>query len=273
MNLSPEQKKLTYGALAAVAKGRVVLLKYWGHLQKVEEKFKAGLVSEADKESEEVIKKALDQEFPGYDFLGEETWFSTEDESILKTSKKPRWILDPLDGTTNYIHQFPIYCISLGLELNGEIVLGIIDVPALNETYVAVKGAGAYVNGQPIKVSSTEKLSQALIATGFFADDEALIAKQIKIFSSLVRSSRGVRRAGAAAYDLTQVARGVFDAFWEENLKPWDTAAGLLLVQEAGGTVTTYNGGKYNPYEKTILATNRNLNAAIVNEITNSCEK
>jgi myo-inositol-1(or 4)-monophosphatase len=146
--------------------------------------------------------------------------------------------------------------------------LGLIDLPILNETYVAVRGKGAWVNGKPLHVSATESVEDSLLATGFFGDHEENLQEQLKIFSQIVRRSRGIRRGGSAAYDLTQVARGVFDAFWEKDLKPWDTAAGMLLVTEAGGKISTYRGQKYDPYRKTMLATNQKLHLPLQQLIT-----
>jgi len=260
MQISSEQKKMwLYESIKACRQGREVLLHYFGQLKNVQEKHMAGLVSEADKESEKAIKAHLDRVFPGYEFLGEESYFEGNQPSMTTAHSQPRWILDPLDGTTNYIHQFPIFCISLGLEVNGEIQAAVIDVPILHETYTATKEGGAFVNGQPLRVSNTSEIHKSLLATGFFAEDEAALNEQLEYFSRIVREARGVRRPGAAAYDLAQVARGVFDGFWEKNLKPWDSAAGLLLVREAGGQVCTYQGQEYNPYDISIVAANKKL--------------
>lgn len=256
-------------AIKAVSLGRAVLLNYFGNLEHIEEKFQAGLVSEADKESERVIAEHLKKNFPTIDFLGEES-FAASSTPGAKVQWKPagpegRWILDPLDGTTNYIHRFPIFCISLALEINGQIQLAVIDVPILNETYTAIRGEGAFVNGRPLKVSKNSSLRNALLATGFVAEHENVIAEQLNVFSEMVRTCRGVRRPGAAAYDLTQVARGVFDGYWERNIQPWDAAAGILLVEEAGGIVETYRGEKYTPYKNSIVAGS----ADVVHEIQN----
>ena len=252
---------------ASVSLGREVLLNYFGNLEHVEEKFQAGLVSEADKESERVIAEHLKKKFPEFEFLGEETFAAmnapgSKVEAVPAT-KIGRWIVDPLDGTTNYIHRFPIFCISLGLEIDGKIQLAVIDVPMLNETYTAIRGQGAFVNGRRLKVGTASSLDKAFLATGFVAEHEHIIAEQLKIFGEMVRECRGVRRPGAAAYDLAQVARGVFDGYWERNIQPWDAAAGILLVEEAGGVVETYRGEKYHPYKNSIVAGN----AAVVKEI------
>ena len=240
-------------ALKAARLWREVLFGYAGKLKSVEKKHLAGWVSEADKESERVIFQFLKENFPGEILLGEE---SAQDVHKLPTSTEGRWILDPLDGTTNYIHGFPAYAVSLGFEYRGEILVGVVDLPALGEVYCAAKGMGAWVNGNPIHVSKTEKLDEALLATGFFGEIESQLQDQIRIFSKIVGISRGIRRAGAAAYDLCLVARGVFDAYWEKGLQPWDAAAGQLIVTEAGGILTTYEGKAFQPFELSLIAGN-----------------
>jgi myo-inositol-1(or 4)-monophosphatase len=246
-------------AIKAVSLGREVLLSYFGNLEHIEEKFQAGLVSEADKESERVIAEYLKKNFPDIEFLGEESYAAGSKVQWQTAGAKGRWILDPLDGTTNYIHRFPIFCISLGLEIDGEIQIAVIDVPMLNETYTAIRGRGAFVNGKPLKISANTDLKKALLATGFVAEHEHVISEQLKIFDDIVRKCRGVRRPGAAAYDLALVARGVFDGYWERNIQPWDAAAGILLVREAGGEVITYRGDRYNPYKNSIIVGNPGL--------------
>jgi myo-inositol-1(or 4)-monophosphatase len=240
--------------LKACKLGREVLLQYIGNLQHIEEKFQAGLVSEADKESERVISEHLRKNFPSIEFLGEESSFEGAKVQLSKAGPQGRWVVDPLDGTTNYIHQFPIFCISLALEINGEIQVAVIDCPKMGETYTAIKGRGAFVNGKSLKVSGPKKLNDAFLSTGFVADKKYIIEEQLRIFSDVVYKCRAVRRPGAAAYDLALIARGVFDGYWERNLQPWDSAAGLLLVEEAGGKVVSYRGNRYNPYMNSIVA-------------------
>jgi myo-inositol-1(or 4)-monophosphatase len=251
-----------YKAIKAARLGREVLMHYFGRLEHIEEKFQAGLVSEADKESEKAIFDYLRKNFPEDEFVGEE---STQDSTKIPPAKtKGRWIVDPLDGTTNYIHRFPIFCVSIGYEYMGKIQLAVIDVPMLGEVYTAIRGQGAYVNGRKIQVSQTKTIKDSLLATGFFGDNEAQLQEQLKIFPQITRECRGVRRAGAAAYDLAQVARGVFDGYWEKGIKAWDSAAGILLVEEAGGKVCTYRGAPYDPYKKSIIATNSYLSSILV---------
>ncbi len=243
-------------ATKAGLESRQILLDYFGKLEKVEKKHMAGLVTEADKASEKHIIECLKP--LKVDVVGEEGQFGDESQSLF-TEGQTRWLVDPLDGTTNYVHGFPIFCISIALEVDGEVQVALVDVPVLRKTYTAIKGQGTFCNGQPIQVSSRSQLSDSLASTGFFAENKEALSKQLQIFTSLVSQCRGVRRPGAAAFDLCMVAEGVFDLFWEENLKPWDTAAGLLLVQEAGGQVTTYDGKRYTPEKKNILATNSKI--------------
>jgi myo-inositol-1(or 4)-monophosphatase len=253
-----------YKALKAARLGREVLMHYFGRLEHIEEKFQAGLVSEADKESERVIFEYLRKNFPDDEFVGEE---STADASKIPPAKaKGRWIVDPLDGTTNYVHRFPVFCVSIGYEYEGRMQAAVIDVPMLGEVYSAIRGQGSHVNGRRMQVSSAATLHDSLLATGFFADDEAQLQEQLKILPKVIRESRGVRRAGAAAYDLAQVARGVFDGYWEKGIKPWDSAAGILLVEEAGGRVCTYRGNDYTPYKKSIIAANPQIAEILVRE-------
>ncbi len=256
-------------AVSAVAIGRACLLGYFGKISQIESKEKAGLVSEADRNCEELMKVELARLCPDIDFLGEESSYLSN-QLIFLPSKKARWILDPLDGTTNFVHQFPIFCISLALEIDGQIEIGIIDVPMFNQTWTAVRGEGAYCNGKKISVSKTVEFSDALLATGFFAEDPKNLEEQIRIFSHFVRLARGIRRPGAAAYDLAMVSSGIFDLFWEKNLKPWDTAAGKILVEEAGGVLKTYEGQNYSPFDKTVVAGNPVLVEKFLKQLSQS---
>jgi len=255
-----------YKAIKAARLGREVLLHYFGRLEHIEEKFQAGLVSEADKESEKAIFNYLKKNFPDDEFVGEES--TLDSTKILPAQAKGRWIVDPLDGTTNYIHRFPIFCVSIGYEYLGRIQVAVIDMPMLGEVYTAIRGRGAFVNGRSLQTSATTTIKDSLLATGFVAEHEDQIQEQLRVFGDVVRKCRGVRRAGAAAYDLTQVARGVFDGYWERGIKPWDSAAGILMVEEAGGRVTTYRGKEYTPYKNSIIATNAHLAPLLIKEFT-----
>lgn len=172
-----------------------------------------------------------------------------------------------MDGTTNYVHGFPVFCISIGLEVNGELQVGVVDVPILNTTYTAAKGKGAFCNGKKLQTSKKTKISESLLATGFNSLRKKELIDQLKIFARLIAKARGLRRAGSAAYDLCLVAEGVFDSFWEYNLKPWDTAAGALLVREAGGCVTNYSGEEFQLHHPSLVASGARLHPVILKEI------
>ena len=259
--------KIHLVALEACEKGREILLDYFGRLSQVSEKENSGLVSEADVTSEEIISQHLKANFPDFSVLGEESSFAQGVDLTKSLPDGAQWILDPLDGTTNYIHGFYAYCISLALEYKGEIVYGIVDVPALQTTYYAKKGQGAFKNNQPIKVSPRNTLEEALIVTGFSSKKEIRI-RQIKEISPFLQRVRGLRRTGSAAYDLCLVSEGVFDAYWEEDLNSWDVAAGALLVQEAGGHVSNFTGENFDPHRKEIVAATTGIYQEVVNLLT-----
>lgn len=258
---------------SAVKQGRKILLDYFGHLTRVTEKYQAGLVSEADVASEKAIVNSLLSYFPHHKIVGEEQSSDNMNQSPgVIESEIPTWIIDPLDGTTNYVFGFHVFCISVGLQFRGEMLVGIVDMPKLDQTYYATKGGGAFVRekgkDRKLSVSQRKSLSESLLATGFSPYDEDVLIEQMQIFSKLIRETRGIRRAGAAAYDLCQVAEGIFDGFWEKNLSPWDTAAGLLLVREAGGIVTNYAGQPYSVQMNSILASNPNIHSAMTSTLS-----
>ena len=254
-------------ARQAAQKARHVLLEHFGKLTQVETKLQAGLVSEADRAAELSIKTNLKNAFSDYGFLGEEEAYSNPNQLNID-DKNGVWVVDPLDGTTNYIHQFPIFCVSIALVKNRQPVVGVIDVPILNDTYWSCRGQGSYKNGMKIQVSRTEYLSQCLASTGFNAENESLLVEQLDIYSKVIRKIRGIRRPGSAAFDLCMVASGVYDFFWEHGLSPWDVAAGQLLVEEAGGANSTVEGLAYNPWQKSILSSNGLVHKDIVKIIT-----
>ncbi len=240
-------------AQSAAIKSRKILLDYFGKLKNIEKKHMAGLVTEADRLSEQAIVEVL-KPF-GVQITGEEGSFESSKEELFKEGQT-RWLIDPLDGTTNYVHGFPIFCTSIALQVNGVVQLGLIDVPMLDRVYSSIRGQGVFCNGEKLSVSETKSLEDSLASTGFFSENKEALKRQLNFFTKMVDTCRGVRRAGAAAFDLCMVAEGVFDLFWEEGLQPWDTAAGLLFVEEAGGQLSTYDGEPYTPEKKNILATN-----------------
>lgn len=207
------------------------------------------LVTEVDRACEDLIVAQIRRQFPTHSFLAEENQYPGGDPSW-------RWIIDPLDGTTNYAHGFPWFCVSIALEREGEVVAGVVYHCMMDELFSAVKGRGACVNGRPIRVSQRAPLKQSLIATGFPYDVARDNENNFTHFIELQLAARGVRRAGAAALDLACVAAGRLEGYWELKLKPWDVAAGSLLVAEAGGKVTNHAGEPYSVYDHRILATN-----------------
>ncbi len=249
-------------AFEAADRGREILLKHFGNLSRVSEKLRAGLVSEADVESEKAIAAVLKKHFPDSKFMGEESGLDQKPgaDDLL-------WIVDPLDGTTNYVHEFPIFCISIALKIGKTLEVGVVDVPMLSIRYFGVRGKGAFRNDTQIHISQRQDLRDSLLATGFNVHASDDLRAQVDIFGDLIEKSRGIRRAGAAAYDLCLVAQGSFDGFWEKNLSPWDTAAGTLLVRESGGLVTNYEGHPYDPGMDDIVAASPSIHPEIMKTI------
>jgi len=216
------------------------------------------LVTEADHASEKAIFKVIQQNHPDHFILSEET-------GSLPTQSNIKWIIDPIDGTINFANGIPICCVSIGVEENGEMIMGAVYNPFMNELFFAEKGKGAFLNDQPIKVSSKNDLLTSCLVTGFpyqYLDTEN---GPLQIFEKLIRKSIPVRRLGSAALDLCWTAAGRFDGFYEHKLQAWDSAAGFLIVQEAGGTVTDLKGNKYNPYQPGIIASNGQIHDQLLN--------
>lgn len=235
----------------AVFEAGDILLKYFGEIERIDKKGEVDLLTVADKESENKIIEIIKAEFPSHQILAEESG-----QSVKSVNERYRWIIDPLDGTTNYAHKFPVFAVSIGVEFKGEIVLGGVYNPCSKEYFVAEKESGATLNGNPIKVSQTSSLDRSLIVTGFPYDRRSHADYYLRYYKEFMMRTHGVRRVGAAALDLCFVAAGRMDGFWEEKLHPWDTAAGYLIVIEAGGRVTDFWGQPYSPFKKQILATN-----------------
>ena len=230
---------------------------------KVWYKGEINLVTETDLLSETLITERIRRSFPGHDIL-------TEESPETRNGSRFRWIIDPLDGTTNYSHGYPIFCISIALEVEGEILLGAVYNPMLKELFVAEKGGGASLNGSRLSVSRTANLNKGLLATGFPYDLRKDRNNNMNYFKALAISAQAVRRSGAAALDLAYLAAGRFDGFWELKLMPWDTAAGWLLVTEAGGVVTDLCGGPYGLLCPHILAGNGFINGELLRVIANT---
>ncbi len=252
-------------AIKASRIGGGILNNLFGRVKNIVKKGEIDLVTEADIRAEMEIINIISEAFPNDHILAEE---GGEKENASHHSKRT-WLIDPLDGTTNFAHGFPFFAVSLALEERGELVLGVVYLPHMDELFCATKGGGAFLNQRPISVSRVEKIDEALVATGFPYDIHTKYRSVLDLFQKVIVKAQGVRRPGSAAIDLCYVAAGRFDAFWEEGLKPWDTAAGALIVREAGGRVTTYQGGPYDPYQSTIVASNSLLHQTML-DIINS---
>jgi myo-inositol-1(or 4)-monophosphatase len=207
------------------------------------------LVTEVDRYCEKLVVERLRRDFPGCDILAEENTYASVGSSF-------KWIIDPLDGTTNFAHGFPWFCVSIALEIDGEIKLGVLYHPVMDELFTVIKGEGSRLNGEVIRVSGNRPLRNTLLATGFPYDRTRENENNFENFVNFQLSARGVRRAGSAALDLAYVAAGRLDGYWESKINPWDVAAGALLVEEAGGRVSGYSGRPYSVYERHILASN-----------------
>lgn len=207
------------------------------------------LVTHFDKRSQDLIFRRLSAAFPGHGFLAEEGL-------SLQGTSECRWIIDPIDGTTNFAHTFPVFCVSIALEQKGEIVLGVVYDPMRDELFEAVRGYGAFRNGARVRVSDIPELGKALLATGFPYDVRTSSFNNVREFNAFIVRAQAIRRCGSAALDLCYVACGRFDGFWELKLKPWDVAAGALIVEEAGGTVSDFDGGPFDSSAERALASN-----------------
>jgi len=237
-------------ALAVATEAGAVLLQHLALPREIAEKSqRADLVTDADRASERLIVERLKSAYPAATILAEES-------GELAGSAHERWIVDPLDGTTNFAHGYPLFCISIAYEAGGELVAGVVHAPAMRETFAALRGEGATCNGKTIAVSTIARLADALTCTGFRPAD---YDRNGRAFEAVSRRAQGVRRDGSAALDLAYVACGRFDGFWELDLRPWDVAAGTLLVREAGGTVTQTDGSDARLDAGSILATNGRL--------------
>lgn len=218
------------------------------------------LVTEIDKRCEAAIIAIIEKDFSDYEILSEEI-------GAIKRSSDYKWIIDPIDGTVNYAHGLPICCVSIGIEKSGEIIIGAVYNPFLEELYLAEKGKGATCNNEPISVSENDQLDTAFLVTGFPYVWKGAGKDPIRVFERLVRKGLPVRRLGSAALDLCWVASGKFDGFWEHHLNAWDSAAGFLIVEEAGGRVTDFEGNRYSPYQSQLLATNGKIHEQLLNTI------
>jgi len=243
-------------AEAVAREAGALLRERFGTRLDVRHKGRINLVTEVDLLAEQCIRRQIQAHFPDHSILAEE-------EGLTETASAFRWIVDPLDGTTNYAHGYPFFSVAIAVEQHGEIIVGVVYDPLRNELFSAAKGQGAYCNGQPLHVSDVTSLDQALLVTGFPYNVKSSLQKNLDHFSAFLDVAQAIRRDGSAALDLAYVAAGRFDGFWELNLAPWDMAAGSLLVTEAGGQVTAFGGQAFSPYVPEIVASNGHIHAAM----------
>jgi myo-inositol-1(or 4)-monophosphatase len=236
--------------IEAVRAGAEELKKYFNTDFKISHKEGINnLVTEADHASEAAILKIIKRDFPGHQTLAEETGEFIRDSNY-------KWIIDPIDGTVNFAHGIPLCCVVIAVEKDGEIIMSAVYAPVLNEFYFAEKGCGATLNDRPISVSDEESVLKSCLVTGFPYTYINMPNGPLDVFGRLIRNGVPVRRLGSAAIDLCWVACGRFDGFYEHKLEAWDSAAGYLIVEEAGGRVTDFKGNKFSPYQPHLLATN-----------------
>ena len=240
-------------ALAAAKAGAEVILKYHGKSFKVGKKGEINLVTEVDEKAQKAIMKVIRKYFPKDALLAEEGDFAT-------TATAPRrWVIDPIDGTTNFAHSYPVFCVSIAFELNGEIVCGVIHDPTRKEVFTAIKGKGAFLNKKRLKVTNRSILRECLLVTGFPYDLDNPEYNNVPYFLHFIRKGQAVRRDGSAALNLAYVAAGRFDGFWELSLNRWDYAAGILLITEAGGIVKHLSGRELKMSDQAVIASGPNV--------------
>jgi len=252
-----EMKRIREVALRAAKKAGKILKKSREGEVTVSYKGDLNLVTNVDHLSEETIVAMVNRHFPDHQILAEEGHDRTEPSPY-------RWIIDPLDGTTNYSHRFPFFCVSIAVEIKGKVHLGIVFDPIRNELFFAEKNQGASLNEKPIRVSSVSRLDKSLLVTGFAYDIRTDPTNNFNHFTNFSMKAQGVRRTGSAALDLCYVASGRFDGFWELKLHAWDTAAGSLILTEAGGKLSDFSGKPYSIYDSELLASNGKIHREMI---------
>jgi myo-inositol-1(or 4)-monophosphatase len=244
-------------AITAASAAGDLLREHFSATHQIRHKGPADLVTEMDQQAEDLIARILQEAFPSYGLIGEEGGEHPAPDN-------PRWLVDPLDGTSNYVRGYPFFAVSIALERDDEIAVGVVYNPILDELFATERGRGATLNGRPIHVSTTVNLGDSLLASGFPYDAWTSEADNGQEWHRFLKCALSLRADGAAALDLCHVAMGRIDGYWELDLEPWDMAAGALIVQEAGGIVTRVNGVAYSPYGRSVLASNGHLHAEML---------
>lgn len=247
-------------AREAALRAGTLLRENAGRPREISYKGEINLVTEMDRRSERAVVEVLRAAFPDHGILAEE-------EARIEGVSSYRWVIDPLDGTTNYAHGYPNFAVSIALERSDEVIAGVVYDPLRDELFSAEKGAGAALNGRPIRVSAADSLIRSLLATGFPYDRAMSEKNNLNYFRELLMASQEVRRSGSASLDLCSVAAGRLDGYWELKLHPWDVAAGSLIVREAGGMVSDFSGTRFSIHDKEILASNGRIHAQMLSVI------
>lgn len=252
-----DAERIRQVGIAAAYRAGEILKKHFGNLEMVKKKGAIDLVTEADLESEKAIIEEIRSAFPDHSILAEENGF-------LEAGTEHCWIIDPLDGTTNFAHNLGIFSVSIAFSYRNETTVGIVFNPINGELFTATKGQGARLNNGSIRTSSTATTKESLLVTGFPYNLHSIIKDLMKRFENSLNAAQGIRRLGSAALDLCYVACGRFDGFWEENLNPWDTAAGVLIAKEAGGKVTDFRNRPFQVGMNQVLATNGHIHSEMI---------
>jgi myo-inositol-1(or 4)-monophosphatase len=257
--VSQVEQRLNTAKTVAFDAGKL-LMRHWGNLSGYDHKGKVNLVSAADRESEALVTVAIVNRYPDDAILGEETGERPGTSGF-------RWVIDPLDGTTNFVHSHPTFAVCIALEYAQKTVAGVVYLPATRELFFARQDGGAFGPGGPIACSATSDLDLSLLGTGLPYRRREILDILMEDWRRAISSAQGLRRMGAAAVDLVYLACGRTDGYWERELKPWDTAAGTIIVEEAGGVVTDFSGGPYSPYEDEIAASNGHIHAQLLKSL------
>ncbi len=261
----PSFNSFTNLAVEAALEAGNILKRYYGKSFQISYKGERNPVTQADLESERLIKDIIAQRFPRHEILAEETYHSNPKDYL--DYQGYLWLVDPLDGTVNFKRGIPVFAVSIALMYRGRVVSGVVYAPILDELFLAEERSGAYFNDRQIWVSDTVTLDRAVLATGFPYDLAVEPDLHVARFERFCLATEAIRRLGAAALDMAYVAAGRLDGFWEAKLSPWDTAAGWLLVLEAGGKVTDYEGNEFNPFMKSVVASNGKIHEAMLEVI------
>jgi len=250
-------KKYLDAAIDAARIAGRIQMESWGKKHEISHKGAADLVTEIDLRCEKSVIESISGQFPDHSFLAEEGGETNPGSDHL-------WIIDPLDGTTNYAHDYPRFCVSIALSIKGSVVAGAVYSAVNDELFVAIRGEGSFLNGVPIHVSEVGEVENSLICTGFSYDKQKRMGEEIEAFMKILPEAQAVRRDGCAAMDLCYVACGRYDGYWELSLNPWDVAAGILIIEEAGGKVTDLKGEKPDLWGQEFLGTNKFIHTEMI---------